>query len=388
MDSAKLLAREGDAKHAATIALHAGFVVAGVIASLLGPVLPMLIARWSLSDERAGLFFTAQFCGSMAGVASVSVLIPWRGYKLPHVIGFTFMAIGVALLNMGSESAGLFAAALFGYGLGLIIAATNLWIAEVAGARRGAALSILNLAWGIGAVACPPLVMFAQLRHGVPALLFGIAGISLVIALILVAVHTEPHSGRNGGALTSVAYPTVSKQTALALGLLFFLYVGSESSIGGWIAAFAKRMGTVRGNQWTLAPMFFWAGLIAGRALVPAMLSRIRENKLMAFGLLLAGIGDAALLEMRTFRGMVGCAVLIGLGFANIYPLLVACLVRSFGDRAKSVGSAMFALAALGGASMPWLVGVASTKLGGLHAGLLVPLAGCLAMIGLLRLLD
>jgi fucose permease len=85
---------------------------------------------------------------------------------------------------------------------------------------------------------------------------------------------------------------------------------------------------------------------------------------------------------------MVGCAVLIGLGFANIYPLLVACLVRSFGDRAKTVGSAMFALAALGGASMPWLVGVASTKLGGLHAGLLVPLTGCLAMIGLLRLLD
>jgi fucose permease len=44
--------------------VHSGFIVAGAVTIILGPILPILIARWSLSDERAGLFFTLQFCGN------------------------------------------------------------------------------------------------------------------------------------------------------------------------------------------------------------------------------------------------------------------------------------------------------------------------------------
>ncbi|MGC2793539.1 MAG: hypothetical protein WA899_16050, partial [Candidatus Sulfotelmatobacter sp.] len=44
----------------------------------------------------------------------------------------------------------------------------------------------------------------------------------------------------------------------------------------------------------------------------------------------------------------------------------------------------MFALAGMGGAVMPWFVGLTSTRTGSLRAGLLVPLAGCLAMLGLI----
>ena len=41
----------------------------------------------------------------------------------------------------------------------------------------------------------------------------------------------------------------------------------------------------------------------------------------------------------------------------------------------------MFSLAALGGATMPWLVGFMSQRANNLRVGLLVPLAGCFAMI-------
>src|SRR5271169_6750529 len=79
----------------ASAAIHAAFVLTGVITVLLGPVLPVLIVRWSLSDQRAGLFFTLQFCGNLAGIASMGALISRRGYRLAIPLGFGFMAAGV-----------------------------------------------------------------------------------------------------------------------------------------------------------------------------------------------------------------------------------------------------------------------------------------------------
>src|SRR5580658_8481580 len=70
------------AERAANVVVHAGFVLAGIVTTLLGPILPILIARWSLSDERAGLFFVCQFGTSMIGVVSLGALIPRWGYKV------------------------------------------------------------------------------------------------------------------------------------------------------------------------------------------------------------------------------------------------------------------------------------------------------------------
>src|ERR1700723_3653902 len=154
---------------AASVVLHAGYVVAGIVTTLIGPILPILISRWSLTDQRAGLFFTAQFCGSMLGVSTLSTLIG-RGYRYVFVCGFSLIALGVAGLSLSSYLACLAAAALFGCGLGQALSATNLWVAEVAKARRAAALSIVNLAWGIGAVALAPVVMLAQRREAIPFL--------------------------------------------------------------------------------------------------------------------------------------------------------------------------------------------------------------------------
>ena len=40
---------------AAGSAIFVSFVVAGAVTTLLGPILPILISRWSLSDEQAGM---------------------------------------------------------------------------------------------------------------------------------------------------------------------------------------------------------------------------------------------------------------------------------------------------------------------------------------------
>jgi FHS family glucose/mannose:H+ symporter-like MFS transporter len=364
----------------AFVVLHAGFVITGIVTTLIGPLLPILISRWSLSDQRAGLFFTAQFCGSMVGVASIGPLLK-QGYRYTFVCGFGLIAAGVAGLNLGSHIANLAAATMFGCGLGQTLSSANLWVAEIAKARRVAALSILNLMWGIGAIAASPFVMLAQ-RHDVTSwLLYAIAAGSMLTAVVLAGMDLEPGTPSKQEQMPIPAFrENISVRSTLSLAALFFLYVGSENSVAGWVASLTKRMNSNSGELWALAPMFFWGGLLAGRALVPMVPLRRSERTLLASGLILAAASICFLVRAETFATVAVCVTAAGLGLAAIYPILVAWLVKAFGERSRRIGAIIFALAGMGGATLPWLVGITSTRTGSLRAGLLIPLAGCIAM--------
>jgi FHS family glucose/mannose:H+ symporter-like MFS transporter len=171
----------------------------------------------------------------------------------------------------------------------------------------------------------------------------------------------------------------------------FFLYCGTESAIGGWAAALAKRIESNTGNLWDLAPMFFWAGLLIGRALGPFgpfVLRRAAERTVLFLGLTLAIASNAILLWLANMSGAVICLIGAGLGFACIFPLLVSSLTEHYGKRARRVGSIVFALASLGGATIPWLVGFTSSHVGSLRAGLAAPLTACVFILSPLPLLS
>jgi MFS transporter, FHS family, glucose/mannose:H+ symporter len=158
--------------------------------------------------------------------------------------------------------------------------------------------------------------------------------------------------------------------------------------VAGWVAALTKRMSTGSGELWALTPMFFWGGVLTGRALVPLLPMRRTERRLLASSLTLAFAGVFLLLRARTFAGVAICVTVSGLGFAAIYPVLISWLVKAFGERSRRLGAIMFALAAMGGATMPWFVGLTSTATGSLRAGLLIPLAGCGLMIALITIMT
>jgi len=367
---------------AASIVLHGGFIVTGIVTTLIGPILPILISRWSLTDRRAGLFFTAQFCGSMVGVASLGKLIK-LGYRHTFVCGFSLIAAGVAGLNLSNNVAALAATAVFGCGLGQTLSAANLWVAEVARLRRVAALSILNVMWGIGAIVCSPLVMLAQRQGATSWLLCAIATSSALTAAILYSSNLEPESALEDG-LSPADRPNIGEKRIVSLAALFFLYVGSENSVAGWVGALTKRINHGSGDSWALAPMFFWGGMLAGRALVPLLPLRRGERGMVARGLVLAAASICVLAQTRTFAGVAIAATTTGIGFAPIFPILIAWLVKAFGERSRQIGTIMFTLAGMGGATMPWLVGLVSTGTGSLRAGLLVALAACVSMFLLL----
>ncbi len=368
---------------AATAVAHAAFIPTGIVTVLLGPVLPALSARWLLSDAQAGGFFTAQFLASIFGVALSGLLVPKGGYRLAMILGLVFMAVGVGFLPLGSRFVGLAGVACYGVGLGLTIPTCNLLVAEANPANRASALSLLNFTWTVGAVACPFLLAPFQRASRISTFFYVVAAFVFLVALSLAWVNLPKAvaSSKDSRESSTPLLRILAMPTAIVLGTLFFVYVGTENAVGGWLASYAKRLVDEPGTIWVTTPSYFYGGLLAGRALAPLFMRKISEVLLVRLSVTTALLGLTTLLASHSMVLVLMSAAIIGLGLAAIYPITISLLTNCFGPMAARVGSIMFMLASFGAACMPWLVGVTSTKMSSLKFGLAIPLLGCALML-------
>jgi len=370
---------------ALTVAAYAAFVPIGIATVLLGPMLPTLSARWTLNYSQAGALFTVQYLASTIAVALSGVMVVRWGFRFAMKVGILLMSAGVGLLLAGPKMMGIFCIAASGFGMGLAVPAANLLVAEVNPGRRSARLNLLNFFWSTGSVACPFLVAVAAKNHHIPIFLAALAGFSVLVAIGIAAMPSyivEPYATKNirqgGGPIIAWKHPAV-----LIMGALFFLYVGVENGFGGWIASYAKSLGSLTSALSVMTPSFFYSALMLGRWLAPLLLRLTDEVRLVQAGLLAACAGMAGLVLSHGLAGVAVSASVAGLGLSYVYPITISILSREFGPASSRIGSFMFTMSNIGGGLMPWMVGVSSTHFGTLKAGLAVPLIGCAAMYGL-----
>jgi fucose permease len=368
--------------------LCAGFVINGIVISFIGPIIPMFEAKWGLNDSRAALFLLVQFAGSFVGVLISSALISTKGFKPAIILGLTLLGIGFALLKAPTFVLALTACGIYGLGYGFATPGTNLWVGETYRESRASALNIMNLAWGAGSISSSVLAKVTVGTPHITPLLYSVGAIGCALAIALLRMPFAKPSHHEAPAVGASADKSTGTGVAVMLGVLFFVYVGTEVGTSSWAPAHAQRAAVWSSNTWTLAPTFFFAGLLGGRGGAAAILVHLKEATVAVAGLLLAATGETVFLAGHSHVMLFSGAFLAGLGLASIFPILIAWLSKWYGTRARKVGGVMFALAALGSALMPPLVGVVSRYAGSLRVGLLVPLAGCVVMltvIGFLR---
>jgi FHS family glucose/mannose:H+ symporter-like MFS transporter len=370
------------------ILLFAGFVLSGIATTIVGPMLPIFIRRWSLDDGQAGLFSSIQFLAALVGTLASSAIAAWWGYRPALVMGYALMGGGLASLNADTHAVALTATAAFGLGYGLITPGTNLFVAELGGVKSASLLNQLNFAWGAGAMICSPLIALALKRNGLGILLAGTAvfGGVLVLGQLFVSFGVQKHD--NDVNAVGTAPGSIGLGVTVALAAMFFIYVAMENGIGIWSAEYAKRIANGITGMTTLAPMFFYAGLTSGRAAAPLFLRHLAERKIVLGALSLAAASTVLLIASRSLPIATVAVFLAGLGCASVYPIYIAWLSRWHGAAAKKIGGILFALASLGGSAGPGLIGAVSKYSGNLRIGLLAPLAGAIILICLVLLLG
>jgi MFS transporter, FHS family, glucose/mannose:H+ symporter len=370
--------------------LHFGFLLVGVVQTLLGPILPMLAARWRLDDAEVGSLFIAQFTGAMIGSALSSPMIERLGLLRLMGFGYATMAAAVACLSINSWGISVLSVLSYGFALGLTALASNLLVAEINSERRAAALNILNFVWALGAVAGPPLIALFARDGRLVRPLIGLAALLSVIALLIARRPlTDSSSGPNQPKPNQKDPPPFERSTlrawvspyALLTSGLIFIYMGTETAAAGWIASYAQRLGASASGFGTMMPSFFWAGLLIGRAAAPAVLRRVSEAALVLIGTFVAGAGMVIILVGSSLMAVSSGAVLAGLGLAAVFPTTFAIFTRQFGRQASQLTGFVFVLGGMGGALIPWMVGLTSARFGDLRIGLLIPLFCVASMI-------
>jgi fucose permease len=354
------------------------FLPTGILTTLLGPMLPILIARWAMNDTQAGNLFLVQFLASLVGVQLSGVLLARWGFRPAFLSGLLLMACGVATLYMGSPWLGLASVAAYGLGLGLIIPTDNLLIAEISTgsgpSSRTGAVSLLNFFWGVGAVLCSLMVAWTAAHKLLP---FFLGSVALFLVLLALAMRNLPFpaAAKSSESSASSSWREMAKSPAIWLfAAVFFLYPGAETAVGGWIGSYVSRLGSRGAAMASMMPAFFWSAMTVGRALGTAFLRHFPERRVLRAGFAAGAAGIALMLWSRALSGVIGGALITGLSFATLYPITVARLSERFGVAARSIGAVMFSLASLGPAVIPWMVGVISHTTGSLRAGLLLPL--------------
>ncbi len=336
--------------------------------ALPGSVMPVLIARWSLSDRQAGLLLFLGWFGSSLGALGV------RSSRSCSLAAGAFLsAAGASGMVFGGRWSSFPSMAIFGLGLGLAMTATSLLQCARYQHKRSAELNRLNLVWALGACICPALAGHSLHVTSITVLFTGVALFFCAVGAWVFLVERDPQSLDTSVSATRFQWSLAA--WPLSLVLIILLPTGIESSMGGWIAAYVQRTQHVVTTTVT-AGTCFWAGLMVSRTLASTLLHLRRYERFVLFESFLAVIAGAALLICMQSSLAILCGVfLTGFGLGPIYPLLLAIALP------YSENTLIFFIAGLGSAFLPWITGVVSTTASSLRAGLAVPLIASIVML-------
>lgn len=363
-----------------TFLLHAIYLVSGTVTVLIGPLLPILARRFDLGDMDAGMFFPAQFAGSLTGtILSSRFGRVGRFYDAAWIGGFA-MAAGVMLLSFEIRGVVIGGFLLMGIGIGLTLPAINMLILERSRDNAGSALSILNLCWGIGAILCKPFMDMTQDDDSTVS-----SSVILSVAFVLmsaVMLAVRPQSI----AITRVAARSESQKslwTTLPILLITafnFVHVGFESSVGGWLAAYTERVGGSGGS--VVSPVLvYFVMFVAGRAAAPLILRLVPEVMMIPIGLAQMFAGVVLILFANSVELLCFGAVFAGFGTSWIFPINIARFHHAAGDARDVDATPFFLFGTFGAAVSTWMIGYVSDTAGSLRSGMTVLLISVIALI-------
>lgn len=339
--------------------LYLGFALTGIGSALPGVLLPVLIASWHLTDNRAGVLFLVIWASS-----SVGALLLRGSLRFCTAAGSAGTACGALGLAWAGQERAIVFAAIYGGGLGAAMTAVSLWRQRTHPDASGRELIRLNLMWALGAFVCPALLVQA-VRTGRPAqALIALALAFAGFALWSVLQGRADRALRHHTGLSRSAWHTL-RSVPFGLLLLTALCPGVEAAAGAWLTTYAQRE-THRIGLTLAAPTALWAGLLLSR-LYGSVMAEERLQAGILPALLLASVAGLLLIAFPYGPALLLGALLLGFSLGPIYPVLLA-RVLVHGE----VGI-VFVMAGVAAAVLPWLTGLVSTQNASLRAGFLVP---------------
>jgi fucose permease len=303
--------------------------VYGMIAAMLGTILPDLSAKFQLSPKQNGNIALAQALGLVIASVLTGPLIDNSGYKLGLVLGLALIAIALFLLPR-STSYGQVALFLFilGLGGGTIVTGANSLVYDIGGKQQAAALNFLNLFFGLGGLTTP----------FISANLLGRSSTRLCyLTAILTAGTLAVHASVRMPVPKSVGTISVAQVGGLLghpalwlLAAMLFLYVACEVGVWNWLTRHLIAQGIPESRALNILSLGFALGMLVGRVAVTPIFKTVSPETVTLAASVLMAITTYLALQTRQPRVAWIAVFCAGIAMAPMFPTTLAITGRIF----------------------------------------------------------
>lgn len=321
-------------------------------------------------------------------VLTLGLLLALFGLLLPIFNGMYGPKIVFEAASMSKFYVLLLAILFLGAGATTLQVAGNPIMRDVS--DEGKFSSNLSLAQSIKAIGSslgflvPPAVAMA---FGMDwSILFPLFAILIIINLVLLGtthIEEKKQPGNATASLASCFKLFASNGYVLLMVMGIFFYVGAELSMSSQVPLLMKEKYNI-GNLglWVSWGLFFLP-ILCGRAIGSYILRSMLPARFLLLTIFISALGILFLFiggQVLAFTGII----MIGLGFANIFPLIFSITVDRLPARTNEL-SGLMVTAIVGGAFIPPITGKVADLSGSILMGFLVPLA-CIVYIAFIAL--
>jgi FHS family Na+ dependent glucose MFS transporter 1 len=342
-------------KLAQTGGYYLAFIALGLVTASLGPTLSGLAGQVDVSLEEISILFTAGSLGYLMGS-----LLGGQAYdRAPGhaVMGsvLLLLALLMALVPFVPWLWLLFAVLLLrGVASSTVDVGGNTLLVWLHGREVSPFMNGLHFCFGVGAFVSPLVVAQAlRLSGDISWAYWTLASLIAPTALWILRLpsptaqsnHHDDEIRRN------------SPLMVVLVAIVLLLYVGAESSMGGWIYTYATATGLASDTQAAYLTSLFWGVFTAGRLLSIPLARRLSPHRMLTVDWLGCLISVGAMtffgdVPLTLWMGTVG----VGLSMASIFPIMISFAERRMPITGEITGW-FFVGASLGGMTLPWLIG-------------------------------
>jgi fucose permease len=304
--------------------------VYGIIAAMLGTILPDISKRFNLSPKQNGNIAMAQAIGLMVGGFFVGPLMDSEGKKVGLLLGLglvTLALVGLrAASGYGSVAALMF---LLGTGGGAVVTGANTLppFIKLGDMSTGGVFNILNLFFGLGGLVTP-LIAARLFQNQSGKLLFFAGGLGAV-AFLVNAIAPLPGASATVAFQASMVGDLLTKPALLLLCAMLFLYVACEVGVWNWLVRHLIAQGVSEGKALTVLSLGFALGLLIGRVVVSQVLGSVSpEAVLIGSGIFMA-VMTFVMLQSKSDAVAWVTVFLAGIAMAPVFPTTLS-LANSF----------------------------------------------------------
>jgi fucose permease len=355
----------------------------------VGPFVGLAKETFHLSNTVAQLIPFVGFL--MFGLLSVPMGIfqDRKGKKTTLLLGLllAFIGLTIPVFTISSYLLFLLTIVLLGAGAAVLQVAGNPAMHDVS--PEGSFSSNLSFAQFIKAIgslstAFLPVIFnkYFNLSWTDVFPVYSITILITIVVLLLVNLDEKKNSG-SGAASFSSCFSLLKEPFVLWMVLGIFFYVGAEVSVSSGVPIYLRdRFGIDIQKSGLAGTGLFFLALMTGRFLGGIILRVISPAVFLRITSFISVLGLLGLLINNSLVSFIS-AIVIGLGFANIFPLIFSIAIDRMPDRSNEL-SGLMVTAILGGALIPPVMGAVADKTSSM-IGFIVPLL-CILYIGWLSL--